>query len=293
MTDEELYFWDLNGYLILRNVLTKEEILAGNAAVDYFYDEIPKRKEDWGGRGANRLKGTGWMEMHGLMQLDKPHDKPFRQMLVHPAVISRLNVMCGKGFRLDHGPLIISAVKGTEGLKLHGSGEPHSPLTGYHQQSGETHCNGVTVQFQLADVDTGHGGFVCVPASHKSRYPMPEGVRTCDDDLGVVLQPATKAGDVIFFMDGAQTHGTHPWTGNHQRRSILIKYTSKSAARGVPDPDLFQPEAWRAELELEGMSEAERQVLMGPGVHHGGKVKPLDVDDQGNVFVVDLALHPT
>ena len=56
MTNEELYFWDLYGYLILRGVLTKEEIVAGNAAVDYFYDDIPKRKEEWGGKGTERLK---------------------------------------------------------------------------------------------------------------------------------------------------------------------------------------------------------------------------------------------
>jgi hypothetical protein len=287
MTNEELYFWDLYGYLILRGVLTDEEIAAGNAAVDYFYDEIPKRDGGWGAKGSDRLKGSGWLEMHGLMQLDEPHDKPFRDMLVHPAVVSRLNIMCGKGFRLDHGPLIISAIKGTEGLTLHGSGEPHSPLTGYHHQSGQTHCNGVTIQFQLADVGPRDGGFVCVPASHKARYPIPDGVRTCDDDLGVVLQPPTKAGDLIFFMDGAETHGTHRWTAEHQRRSILIKYTAKSAARGVPDRDLFEPPAWRDEAELQGMSETELQVLKGPGVHHGPLVKALDVDDQGDVFVVE------
>lgn len=104
MTGEELYFWNLNGYLILRGVLTEEEIAAGNATVDCFYNDIPKRNEEWGGRGTKRLKGTGWMEMHGLMQLPTPHDNPFRDMLVHPGGVSRLNVMCGEGLHLDHDP---------------------------------------------------------------------------------------------------------------------------------------------------------------------------------------------
>ena len=283
MTDEELYFWDISGYLILRGILTADEIKAANAAIDYVQDEIPKRKERWGSKESEALAGTGWMEMHGLLQLDPPHCDPFRNMLVHPQIISRLNVMMGKGFRLDHGPLIIAAHKGTEGLTLHGSGEPHSPLTGYHHQNGRSFCNGVTIQYQLADVNAGDGGFVCVPGSHKARYPIPPGIRSCEDDLGLVLQPPTKAGDVIFFMDGAETHGTHPWTADHMRRSILIKYSGKNALRGAPDRTLFDPEAWWDDAILTDMTDPELEVMHGPGVHIGEKIKGLSVDESGNV----------
>jgi len=31
------------------------------------------------------------------------------------------------------------------------------------------------------------------------------------------------AGDVVLFT-GALTHGTHPWAGPHQRRSLIFKY---------------------------------------------------------------------
>ena len=73
----------------------------------------------------------------------------------------------------------------------------------YHHQNGQPYCNGVTVTWQLTNCKAGDGGFACVPGSYKARYPMPAGVRTCDDDLGVVLQPELQAGDVLFFMDGA------------------------------------------------------------------------------------------
>jgi hypothetical protein len=223
--------------------------------------------------------------MHGLLQLPPPHCEPFRKLIAHPAAVMRLNVVCGKRFRLDHGPLLIAGVKGTEGLTLHGQGEPHSPYVAYHHQNGRTYCGGVTVTWQLTDADEGDGGFVCVPGSHKSRYRMPASVRTCDDDLGVVVQPAMKAGDVLFFMDGAQTHGTHPWRSDKPRRSILIKYAAQNAVRGVPDRSLFLPEVWWGEETVEGMSEVERAIMCGPGVHHGGIVKSLTVDEDGTVRI--------
>ncbi|MCH8292434.1 phytanoyl-CoA dioxygenase family protein [Candidatus Poribacteria bacterium] len=285
MDEQERYFWDLTGYLIVRNVLTPDELADANEAFEYCREKIPKGKAGRGSKGSKALVGTGRLEMHGLLQLPKPYCEPFRKMIAHPAVVMRLNIMCGKRFRLDHGPLIISGVKGTEGLTLHGSGEPHNPCVAYYHQNGVSHCGGVTVTWQLADVNEGDGGFVCVPGSHKSQYRMPSGIRTCDDDLGMVVQPAMKAGDVLFFMDGAQTHGTHPWRSAIPRRSILIKYASQSAVRGVPRRDLFQPDVWWGDELINGMTEEQRAVMCGPGVHHGGVVKPLTVDEDGTVRI--------
>ncbi len=286
MDKHELYFWDLTGYLLIRNALTPDELAAANEAIDYCLDKIPAGKPGQGARGSKALAGsTGRLEMHGLLQLPNPYCEPFRKMIAHPAVVMRLNVMCGKGFRLDHGPLVIAGVKGTEGLTLHGSGEPHKPYVAYHHQNGGTYCGGVTVTWQLTDVNAGDGGFVCVPGSHKSQYPIPDGVRTSDDDMGVVAQPAMKAGDVLFFMDGAQTHGTHPWQSESPRRSILIKYAARDSVRGVPRRELFLPEVWWDEKIVNGMTEEQRAVLCGPGVHHGGIVKALAVNEDGTVRV--------
>lgn len=288
MDERELYFWDLTGYLIVRNVLTPDEIAMANEAIDYCQDKILEREAGLGSKGSRALAGTGRLEVHGLLELPRPHCEPFRKMLAHPAVVSRLNVMCGKGFRLDHGPLLIAGVKGTEGLTLHGSGEPHKPYVAYHHQNGVPYCGGVTVTWQLTDVNEGDGGFVCVPGSHKSSRPMPDGVRTCDEDLGAVVQPAMKAGDVLFFMDGAQTHGTHPWRSDRPRRSILFKYAARSCVRGAPSQDLFLPEVWWGEGVVEGMTEEQRAVMYGPGIHHGGVVKALTVDERGAVQVEGL-----
>jgi hypothetical protein len=285
VTETERYFWDLNGYLVLRGVLTTEQLTAANSAVEYYSDQIRVGEDNRGSRSSTALKGTGRPTLHGLLHLEHPHCEPFRQMLVHPRVVQCMNLMSGPGWRLDHGPLIIAGVKGTEGLTLHGAGEPHSTSTGYHHQNGSTYCGGITVQWQLTDVNAGDGGFCCVPGSHKSKFPMPVGVRTVDDDMGTVVQPAMKAGDVLFFMDGALTHGTLPWTADRPRRSVLYKLAGRTTARTGPASKLSAPETYWGENIVEGMTEVERAVMYGPYANYGSELPALDVSEDGTVTV--------
>ncbi len=197
----------------------------------------------------------------------------------------RLNEMCGRGFRLDHGPELIGHIVGAPGLRLHGSGERHKPYVAYHHQNGEMYCGGVTVSWQLADADEGDGGFACVPGSHKSRYVMSDGLRSLEADMGLVVQPAMKAGDALFFMDGAQTHGTLPWQAAHQRRSILFKYGGRTTTRQGPSKDLASPETyWEGEI-VDGMTPEQLAVMYGPYANYREELPVLAVDEDGTVRV--------
>lgn len=285
MDPRERYFWDLNGYLIVRGVLGPGEIASANEAIDHYSGMLEMDEANRGARDSRSLRGTGRPTLKGLLELDKPYCDVFRSMLAHGAVVARLNVMCGIGFRLDHGPLLISGVKGTEGLAMHGAGEPHRPFVAYHHQNGTTYCGGVTVTWQLADVSDGDGGFACVPGSHKSSFPMPEGVRTADNDMGLIVQPEFKAGDMLFFMDGALTHGTLPWRSDRQRRSVLFKYAARSAVRYGPAQELAAPEVFWGGDTVEGMTEEQLAVMWGPYTGRDGKVPNLGVGEDGSVRI--------
>ena len=129
VSDEEKYFFDLRGYLIVRGALSEADMAECNAAIDHHADQIKMRSIGEGSlaRGSKALKGEeGRRELTGMLGWPEPYRHPFRKMLIHPAVVSRLNEFSGKGFRLDHGPLLISAQKGAEGHSLHGAGEPFS-----------------------------------------------------------------------------------------------------------------------------------------------------------------------
>ena len=45
--------------------------------------------------------------------------------------------------------------------------------------------------------------------------------------MGLVQHVSMKAGDVLMFMAGAQTHGAYPWRSDTQRRTVLMNYMGR------------------------------------------------------------------
>src|SRR5262245_35651265 len=113
MTDEEKYFFDLTGYLVVENALTAAEVAECNEALDHYGDRIKARSLDRPlSAGSSALQGaSGRLEVTGMLAWERPWCEPFRKLLVHPQIVGRLNEMSGKGFRLDHGPLLIGATE--------------------------------------------------------------------------------------------------------------------------------------------------------------------------------------
>ena len=281
LSEQEKYFFDLTGYLVVRGVLSRDQVTACNDAIEHHADRTVFDPAQPGGPPA--LAGEPRRHLTGMLGWDPAYREPFRDLLVHPVVVGRLNELCGKKFRLDHGPILISAQRGTAGLGLHGGGEPFNASSWYHQQNDRINCRAVTVAWQLVDVNAGDGGFVIVPGSHKSRFAAPDGVKSLQNDLGLVVQPVLSAGDVLFFAEAA-LHGTRPWTSQRPRRSLLYKYASRDAARYVGRA--FTPEQrygdWTRQLSPE-----QRSLLYGPGHHSEMERRPALESDGRSVWVVD------
>ncbi|MCZ6635341.1 MAG: phytanoyl-CoA dioxygenase family protein [bacterium] len=270
----EFYFWDLKGYLVLRGVMDEDWLAAANEAVDKFEDQIRVGSELSG--GSKSLVGTGRPTLSGLLSLPEPYCDPFRKMVAHRVVEHRLNWMGGSGGRMG-GATAFCAVKGTSGHAQHNNGEPINPSRQHMYQNGRSYCQAVTATWQLRDVHEEDGGFACLPGSHKANYPVPPGVTTCDDHMGLVKHIGMKAGDVLFFMDGSTSHGTFAWTGDLDRRGILIKYSSRSFNRS--GGELVQPENRWGDL-VEGMTDAQLAVMRGPDRDvFGNNVPRLRIDD--------------
>ena len=71
-----------------------------------------------------------------------------------------------------------------------------------------------------ADMD---GGFACVPGTHKSNYRFPDEWRNMQRGIHpLVKRMGGKAGSAIMFTE-ALTHGTLPWTGRGERRTLFMK----------------------------------------------------------------------
>src|SRR5689334_20850727 len=212
MTDEERYLFDLMGYLIVENVLNADELAELNEAIDRrnVWEEQKQRQE---GPHYNALK------MHIGPLLD--WGDPFRRLMKHPAVLEYLRHLIGEKMRLDHEYAILMKRGGGEN-RLHGGGTPYDPAQYYHFRN-ERMYSGLTVfTWCLTDSGGPHGGFCCIPGSHKSNVACPTAFKRFERTGNWLLCPEAPAGSLVVFTE-ALTHGTMPWTADHERRSLLYK----------------------------------------------------------------------
>lgn len=232
------YFFDLNGYLVIENALSSDELGALNHAIDENQDRIKIRSAEQSlSRGSKALEGKhGRGDLGGMLTWPKPWCEPFRDLIDHPSVVPTLLELLRDGLRLDHLYGIIT-VAGAEGHVLHGGGTADDLTHFYQFHNGRMRCGLTVVSWALTDVGPGDGGFACIPGSHKANYPPPEGIARLEKDIGVVHQVEAPAGSAIIFTE-ALMHGTMPWTATHERRSILYKYSPGPltyAKRYVPE----------------------------------------------------------
>ena len=260
MNEHEKYLFDLNGYLVVENVLTPGEVALCNEAIDHHANQIHERVGELSlSGGSESLKGiTGRGDLGSMLSWEKPWCEPFREMLAHPKIAPYLHGILGKGFRMDHNPGLITMRQGAEGHVFHGSSGPgFDPHQYYIFKDGRMHCGLTVVAWQLADVNTGEGGLCLIPGSHKCNYPCPPKMRQYEKYQEHIRQITCKAGDVAIFTE-AVTHGTLPWKSERQRRSLLFRYSPGNMAYAKG----YFP-TWPSSM-LEGLTKEQRAVLEPP-----------------------------
>ena len=260
MNEHEKYLFDLNGYLVVENVLTPDEVALCNEAIDRHAEDIRERVGDLSLSGGSKtLEGiTGRGDLGGMLGWEKPWCEPFRNMLAHPKIVPYLHGILGKGFRMDHNPGLITMRKGAEGHVFHGSSGPgFDPHQYYIFKDGRMHCGLTVVAWQLADVNPGDGGLCLIPGSHKCNFACPPEMKRYEIYQEHIRQITGKAGDVVIFTE-ATTHGTLPWRADHQRRSLLFRYSPGNLAYAKG----YFP-TW-PESMLEGLTPEQRAVLEPP-----------------------------
>jgi ectoine hydroxylase-related dioxygenase (phytanoyl-CoA dioxygenase family) len=227
----ERWAFDTNGYLLVEGVMDDEWIDAAVAAIDANLDRLIYRGDKLDGDvtladipGAPTISGAGRPDLKDLFQLPALHNASFLKMLAHPAVIQRLNWMIGAGYRVTQNTALCH-VKGSSGQMLH-SGNANPTCIGKHYEmvNGRVHTmSGINVAWQLNDVGPLDGGFVVIPGSHKSCYPLPHSVRTCNDRAPIRHIPIRR-GSVLFFLGGTVCHGAYRWEAESPRRTALFTY---------------------------------------------------------------------
>lgn len=207
MTPEEKFIFDLQGYIVVKNVLSQAEVDELNAIAD---QKMADQEEM-----SNGLKIPRRVSLWG---------KPFQNLFDHPNMIPYLSELLGPQFRADHDYGIFMRQGGRKG-GLHGG--DHRAGTHYYKYRDGVMRNGLTVVvYFLAPAPPGSGGFCCVPGSHKSNFALnvPEEVRSFKYIPHYLANPSAETGDALIFTE-ATMHGTLPWTAENERRTLLYKFT--------------------------------------------------------------------
>ena len=124
MTEAQRYLFDLNGYLVVRGVLSPEEVAKANAAIDKRADQMVQRSE---GALRNAKEGTkmygqgpGRKDLGGVLEWGPEDSRVFQSILAHPKLVPLFHGILGKGYRMDHLPFVLAQDYGAEGFSLHG-----------------------------------------------------------------------------------------------------------------------------------------------------------------------------
>jgi hypothetical protein len=262
--DEDLkYLFDLNGYLHLKQVLTPEEVASLNAGIDRHADQMQAIDRSLIGE-SSALGGTSRRkDLGGMLDWERPYCEPFRRLLVHPTIKPILEGVLGTGYRLDHGPGLIAMDKGCEGGTLHGGGIERRDISEVYFFKGGRIFTGLTVvEYLLADEGPGDGGVAVVPGSHKANLACPRDMLLWEKHREHVLEINGKAGDAIIFTE-TLTHGTLPWTADHERRALLYKFSPGTLAYGSGPHDVAYADY------IDDMAEDERAVMEAPHIRRG------------------------
>jgi hypothetical protein len=224
------YLFDVQGYLVIENILNSEEVAELNQRIDEQELPTPGKVQRFG----SAPDGSGFLQW----------GKSFCDLLDHPKIMEVLRLRLGDCFRLDR----IYGMYMQEGMPrggLHadyGATSPTSkakPGEYYVSRDNEITNGFVVVTWNLADTGPDFGGFCCIPGSHKSNYRLPQEIAAVPEKAPCVTIPNAPAGSAILFSE-ALTHGTAAWNGKHQRRSLLYKYCVSHIAwtsRRVAQPE--------------------------------------------------------
>jgi hypothetical protein len=233
-TDMERYLFDLNGYLVIPNALSSDELAACNATLD-----------DASGFVGSEFHGNVFLHndpaRHEGTMLQQMYEAGpvWERMIDHPAWFAKAVHFIGtddpENFDGHHGPAFIdecfATIRGPgQALRLHSGGHVGTIRTQYRFHAGKFHCGQVNVLIALNDIGPGDGATMVIPGSHKSNLRHPQTValdkrdeQTSVDGVAGAVEVHLKAGDALMFVD-AIMHGAARRVNAGERRMTVYRY---------------------------------------------------------------------
>lgn len=262
----DAYLFDLRGYLVLRQAVTKEHVAKMNHTIDALMAVDPPLKNgEWYGHiWTHNYGGAEGINFQQIYEAGEP----FEQLIDHPAWINYiLNFVGGQGtFDHHHGPLFIDECfanvrEAGQAIGLHSGGHKLTKRTQYHFKNGAFGCGQVNILMALTDIGPGDGGTMIIPASHKGNIVHPQlathsmaaGETRSVEGVEGAIEVHMNAGDVLLFCDGI-SHGSAKRANPGQRRILVQRYG--------PSWGNFRHPVYPSEALLNRLTPYRRKIVM-------------------------------
>lgn len=214
MNDEQKYLFDLQGYLVLKDIVPSKILEACNKALERFesmaIEEFP----------APLVLGDQQTEKNRYISNIIEGDPAFLPLMDLPVVLDVVSTVTGAPYRLNHTYTIYRWDGGYTGLHMHGT--PMIPKCQYHCRNGEMVSTLTKVVFPMFDCAAEDGCFAVIPGAHKSNFMRPWGNHP--EEVPVLAPVEAQAGDAIIFTE-ALTHGSMVNTSGRPRRTLYYCYS--------------------------------------------------------------------
>lgn len=257
--DIQDFLFDLNGYLILPQVIAPDHLARLNAAFDAFPALQPGQW--WGNVQRMDAAGAAGTELHNIVE----GGAPFEELIDHPGWIDRVRRYCGEDGTYVEGLFIdecFASIRRSGGFfPMHSGGQDGVVRNQFRFVNGRFRCAQVNILMALTDIGPGDGGTRIIPGSHKSNIAHPvfaqsfdERREAEDETIEGSIEVTLKAGDALLFVD-AIAHGATRRTNPGERRVVIYRYGPSWGATRY---------GFRYSPELLARLSPERRALLQP-----------------------------
>ncbi len=251
MTPAQRYHLEVNGYVIVKNMLTRDE-------VGRFYEALQKLKREfftsddpWNTTIRNcGINGQQFKWAGPRVQFSNylATDPLFMDYVAHPRIVGMAQEMVGSQVRVESTPAYINSRNpDVDPIKAARPGW-HTMRYGSYTENGLFHCSLINALTNLTDLGPDDGGTIVIAGSHKITCAEEHVVDAAREDPALVHQVVAPAGSTLVFYE-TLLHAAGPVRSDKERVVMVARYCPANYAthRVISDQGTLNaiPEALR------------------------------------------------
>ncbi len=261
LTEEEKWYFDLHGFLVLRDVIPKDKVTEMLEVLWYWL-----RADDAALAPPLKRSRQEPCKTH-LAHVQYGHEL-FEELAMNRDIMRVVAGLMMNAPRLFHCNFTMMTKhdspqhfhRDDSGFKFPaGFRNPHND---YQAAAGHIYCSHIATWVALVDVPPGTG-FCLVPGSHKSEFTTPAHLPVKHNPPTSITLPMN-AGDVAIFSTNL-LHDASPWTENYPRMNIFQRYQLSAyfneAGKGGYPFDEHRDKISDEQYELESLSKDMKAVV--------------------------------